>query len=82
MYAATEVGRFVYTVKRDNSDVTVRDHNGNTAYKAALDSWVIFGKDTLIAKQVGTLDDQQLLLALLNLVPLDTSLTRPRYTEV
>lgn len=67
----------MYTVKRDNSDVTVRDHNGNTAYKAALDSWVIFGKDTPVAKQVSTLDDQQLLLALRNLVRLDTLLLRP-----
>jgi hypothetical protein len=74
MKAATEVGRFVYTVKRDNADVTVQDHNGNAMYKAALDSWVIFGKDTLVAKQVSTLDDQQLLLALLNLTRLDTSL--------
>jgi hypothetical protein len=70
----------VYTVTRDMFEVTVQDHNGTIAYKAALDSWVIYGKDPLFAKQISTLDDEGLLLALINLVPLNTFFTRPRYT--
>jgi hypothetical protein len=60
----------MYTVKRENSEVTITDRDGKTIFKASADSFVVYNDGTVTAKKIKDLTDDKLLVALAEAVPL------------